>query len=259
MGFARNGVRTLGLVGLGLLCLGVAVTPATAAPLPGQVSVDGGGAAQGEAGKFTFTITNEHPTSPITSVQVIMPEVNPIAEVFPMSVDGWAPGVTMRNDDQPIPGLHGPLLIKEVVASVTYSAVEGAALAPGGTLMLTLSLGPMPPVPTMTLGVVETHADGSAVRWADGGDKPALTVALNPPIAQPEAETDAAPAPAEESDSARWWLYGALVLIAAVTAFGVLRQKREKPAPEPERVTIAKPSEKKKRELVRTGSSESEK
>ncbi|GIJ48468.1 hypothetical protein Val02_53540 [Virgisporangium aliadipatigenens] len=258
MRFARNGVRTIGLVGLGLLCLGLAATPATAAPLPTQVTVGGDTPVQGDAAKLTFTITNEHPTSPINSVQILIPEANPIAEVFPLSVDGWAPAIAMRPIDQPIPGLHGPLPIKEVVTTVTWSAFEGAALAPGGTLKLTLSMGPIPLVSTMTFAVVETHADGSTVRWADGGDKPALSLAVNPAIAQPEAATDAAPAPAKESDSGRWWLYGALVFIAAVTAFGVLRQKRAKPAVEPARVTIAKPAPTRGRELVKAGSGESE-
>jgi hypothetical protein len=230
------GRRVLGVLFATVVFSTVATSVALglATPAAAQVTVDAGGAAQGDAAKLVFHITNDGPT-PITKVEIQLPPEAPIAEVYPMSAANWAPTTTSLTLPTPLPGIHGPN-VSETVSAVTYTAMPGQELPPGGNVDLEVTAGPMPALGRIVFTVVETHADGSTrntnpvATLADPAANPAASV----PTAGGAGEGQPAAAPTSGrstggSDSA-WWVFAAFVLIGGVTVFGVLRQRRPRPA-----------------------------
>ncbi len=130
----------------------------TAAPALADVTVEPPSAVQGEGANVHFGVTNTG-TAPITRVKLVLPADNPVAEVFPLSVDDWAPQITPLKLRTPLTGTHGGAPVTETAAAITWIAV-GGDLAPGETADLAVALGPLPATSTMTFALEPTYAGG---------------------------------------------------------------------------------------------------
>ncbi|PZF93038.1 nuclear export factor GLE1 [Micromonospora deserti] len=132
-------------------------------------------ARQGDAVKVDFVVPEQRSGTRTERVEVRLPADAPIAEVYPMSVAGWAPRIDSRALDQPVAGIHAAG-VRTVTSAVIWTRMPGAADAPA---RLTLSMGPLPRVDRLAFEVVQTYADGTVVRWTgpDGAHPaPALTL-----------------------------------------------------------------------------------
>ncbi|MEW2589512.1 DUF1775 domain-containing protein [Micromonospora aurantiaca] len=138
---------------------------------------------QGDAIELSVLVPADRPgtrTTRTTRIELTMPADAPIGEVYPLSVPDWAPTITTRTLDQPVPGMHAAEL-NQVTHSVSWLRMPGTGT---GAARLPLGMGPMPATDRLTFTVTQTYDDGSVVRWADpaGGAHPAPTVDLLPPL-----------------------------------------------------------------------------
>lgn len=135
---------------------------------------------QGDAIQLSVVVPADRPGTRTSKIELTMPPDAPIGEVYPLSVPDWAPTITTRTLDQPVPGMHAAEL-NQVTHSVTWLRVPGTG---AGAAQLPLGMGPMPATDRLTFTVTQTYADGTVVRWADpaGGRHPAPTVDLLPPL-----------------------------------------------------------------------------
>ncbi|MGC4813416.1 DUF1775 domain-containing protein [Micromonospora sp. DT228] len=210
-------------------------------------------ARQGDAVRLEFTVPEERAGTKTNQIEVRLPADAPIAEVYPMSVNGWAPRISSRTLDKPVAGIHSSG-VSTVTTAVTWVRVGESDPGPA---RLALSMGPMPQAERLTFEVVQTYADGTVVRWADAAGPhraPALTLlpaapgAAGPAAhgghggpaagapADPDNAVDAAPAAGdagEESGSADGMLAaGLLAGLGGGAAIGwlVSRWRRRDPA-----------------------------
>ncbi|WP_181541130.1 DUF1775 domain-containing protein, partial [Micromonospora saelicesensis] len=163
----------------------VAATAVTAAGLllwPGtayaaDVTTTPTEARQGDAVRLEFSVPEERAGTKTNQIEVRLPADAPIAEVYPMSVNGWAPRISSRTLDKPVAGIHSSG-VSTVTTAVTWVRVGASDSGPA---RLALSMGPMPQAERLTFEVVQTYADGTVVRWADAtGPHRAPTLALLP-------------------------------------------------------------------------------
>ncbi|TDC85321.1 DUF1775 domain-containing protein [Micromonospora sp. KC606] len=175
----RGGSRRhrTGLV-LAVAVAGVLAWPAAA--LAAEVTTTPTQATQGDAVTLHLVVPEERPGARTEKIEFRLPEATPIGEVYPLSVDGWAPLINFRNLDQPVAGIHAPG-VTQVTAAVTWTRAAGKPVP--GPARLSLAMGPLPQVDRMSFELVQTYSDGTVVRWADpaGGAHPAPTLALVPP------------------------------------------------------------------------------
>ncbi len=125
-----------------------------------DVTIDPPSAPQGSGANVHFKVTNTG-QSPITRVKLVMPADTPIAEVFPLSVDDWAPQITPLKLSTPLTSIHAGSPVTETAAAVTWIAVNGKSIAPGGSADLAVALGPLPLTSKMTFQLEPTYASGS--------------------------------------------------------------------------------------------------
>ncbi|MFC7531032.1 DUF1775 domain-containing protein [Actinoplanes sp. GCM10030250] len=135
------------------------VVLSAAAPAAADVTVSPATAAQGSGENLYFHVSNEG-TVPVTEVTVRTPADTPIAELYPLSVDTWAPKIEWQELSTPIQPIHGASPITTVPSSITWLAV-GKTLAPGQAADLGLAAGPLPQLSTMKFTVEMKYADGS--------------------------------------------------------------------------------------------------
>ncbi|MEV7330307.1 DUF1775 domain-containing protein [Micromonospora sp. NPDC093244] len=163
----------------------VAVTALTAAGLlfwpaaayAADVTTTPTEARQGDAVRLEFSVPEERAGTTTRQIEVRLPADAPVAEVYPMSVDGWAPRISSRTLDKPVTGIHSSG-VSTVTTAVTW--VRVGQVAPGPA-RLALSMGPLPQAEKLTFEVVQTYADGTVVRWADAaGPHRAPVLALLP-------------------------------------------------------------------------------
>ncbi|MEV6367478.1 YcnI family protein [Micromonospora musae] len=179
-GDRRRAATTAALVTGAVLSWPTAAYAAEVTTTPSQ-------ARQGDAVRLEFVVPEERSGSPTRQVEIQLPTQTPIAEVYPMSVTGWAPRIQSRTLDEPVSGLHSAG-VSTVTTSVTWIRVDGAASGPA---RLSLSMGPLPRTDRLTFPVVQTYADGTVVRWTgQSGAHPAPRLTLLP--ATPEAAGGAA-------------------------------------------------------------------
>ncbi|MEU4474713.1 DUF1775 domain-containing protein [Micromonospora sp. NPDC023888] len=132
-------------------------------------------ARQGDAVRLEFSVPEERAGTKTNQIEVRLPVDAPVAEVYPMSVNGWAPRISSRTLDKPVAGIHSSG-VSTVTTAVTWVRVGESDPGPA---RLALSMGPMPQVERLTFEVVQTYADGTVVRWADAAGRhraPALTL-----------------------------------------------------------------------------------
>ncbi len=148
----RAGVMTA-VTAVGVL---VAAAPATA-----DVTVSPASAPQGSGVSLDFKVTNEG-TAPITEVTLRIPADTPIAEVYPLSIDDWAPRLTYQKLLKPMDSVHGGAPVTEAANAITWVAVNGTTIAPGQSAELRAALGPLPSLSSMRFSVETKYADGKA-------------------------------------------------------------------------------------------------
>ncbi|WP_433318022.1 DUF1775 domain-containing protein [Micromonospora sp. CA-269861] len=132
-------------------------------------------ARQGDAVRLEFSVPEERAGTKTNQIEIRLPADAPVAEVYPMSVNGWAPRISSRTLDKPVAGIHSSG-VSTVTTAVTWVRVGASDPGPA---RLALSMGPMPQAERLTFEVVQTYADGTVVRWADATGPhraPALTL-----------------------------------------------------------------------------------
>ncbi|MEH1099048.1 DUF1775 domain-containing protein [Micromonospora sp. CPCC 205561] len=174
MTHCARGRRRAGAVAV-LVATGVLAWPAPA--YAADVTTNPTRAPQSGSVKLEFVVPEEVPGTRTARIEIRLPADAPIAEVYPMSVPGWAPRITSRALDRPLTGLHGSR-VDRVTSAVTWIRMPGTAAGPA---RLTLSVGPLPRADRVAFEVVRTYADGKVVRWAGPtGARRAPTLTLLP-------------------------------------------------------------------------------
>jgi hypothetical protein len=149
------------------------------------VTVSPPSAQQTGGADLTFRVTNTE-RSAITRVKVSLPADTPIAEVYPLSSPDWAPDITQQKLSTPLTSIHGGTPVTETTKDITWIAVGGKSIAPGGSTDLSVSLGPLPTLSQMQFTVVPTYADGHA-----GRPVPPVVLKLTPATAEQQAAAHA--------------------------------------------------------------------
>jgi hypothetical protein len=191
-------------------------------------------AAQGDGANVTLSVTNDSTTAAVTKVELDLPEQYPIAEVYPLSTEAWAPAQTYRDIDEAVQTLHG-ISQNQVTSSIIWTTMPGQELRPGQTTKLSAAIGPLPTTTDkLVLAVHVTYSDGKVL------DRPALAIALQKGTgvahdhdgAPVDGLDDTAQQPGDSSTGTYLpWVLGVLVLIAVLTAFSLLRQRKADKVP----------------------------
>ena len=221
-----------------LLATAVAGVLVAAGPAAADVAVSPTSAPQGSGANLTFRVTNTG-TSPITRVKLVLPPDTPVAEVYPLSVDDWAPQITQQKLTHPLTTIHGGTPVTETAKDITWIAMPGKAIVPGRHADLTVALGPLPTVSRMSFEMRTTYAGGAA-----GPAMPPAVLALTPAATgqapahgghaatavagSDDAASAAAVAPADRGPS--WWSIAgwiAAALLAAGMVVAYLRSRRD--------------------------------
>jgi uncharacterized protein YcnI len=220
----------------------VAGVLAAAGPAAADVAVSPTSAAQGSGANLTFRVTNTG-SSPITRVKLLLPPDTPVAEVYPLSVDDWAPQITQQKLTHPLTTIHGGTPVTETAKDITWIAMPGKAVAPDRHTDLGIALGPLPMVSRMSFEIQATYAGGA------GPAMPPVVLALTPAAAgQAPAHSGHGTTATAGSDDAtfaavvaradrgpNWWsiagwIAAGLLTIGMTVAY--LRSRR-RPAPSP--------------------------
>ncbi|MEU0552100.1 DUF1775 domain-containing protein [Micromonospora sp. NPDC005979] len=145
-----------------LTAAGLLLWPAAAAQAA-DVTTTPTEARQGDAVRLEFSVPEERAGTTTKQIEIRLPADAPVAEVYPMSVDGWAPRIDSKTLDKPVAGIHSAG-VNTVTTAVTWVRVGQGATGPA---KLALSMGPLPQAERLTFEVVQTYADGTVVKWAD--------------------------------------------------------------------------------------------
>lgn len=163
-----------------LTATAAAVVLGTAVPALADATINPPSAVQGSGQNLTFHVTNTQ-QSPITKVKFSLPKDAAIAEVYPLSVDDWAPEITSQKLLTPLTTIHGGTPVSEATASITWIAMPGKNLAPGKSTDLSVAVGPLPTLSRMDFTIQATYANGSVVAM------PPVTLTLREATAEDEA------------------------------------------------------------------------
>lgn len=219
-----SGRRAVGALRAGVVRGGAALVATAAlvsltgtAAVAADVVMEPTSAPRGAGIMLSFALPQERPAAYTTQVQLDLPADLPIAEVYPMSVDDWAPRITNRTLAEPLPALHGGMMT-DVTESIVWQRVAAAPVATD-PVRLSVSIGPLPDADRVDFTLTQTYSDGTVVRWGgpDGQRPgPVLTLTAADPAAaaghgghsggQPGGTTDAAAAPpADPSGGGTGW------------------------------------------------------
>lgn len=132
-----------------------------AGPAAADVTVSPASAPQGSGASLDFHVTNEG-TAPITEVTLKIPADTPVAEVYPLSHNDWAPQITYQKLQVPLDTIHGATPATEAASEIRWLAVNGVRIDPGKSADLRVALGPLPTLSTMRFTVETKYADGKA-------------------------------------------------------------------------------------------------
>ena len=222
-----------------------------ASPAAADVTVSPPSAPQGSGINVTFKVTNTA-QSAITKIKLLLPADLPVAEVYPLSVDDWAPQITNRSLDTPLTSIHGGTPVTETASDITWTAMPGKALTPGKSTDLLVAMGPLPSSAQMSFTLQPTYADP-----AKGVPLPPALLTLTPAVPGQAAATHsehsgtAATSTDDGTDAATFaalidandgpgfwtiagWVVAALVAAAGAVAFLRSRRRPAAPATEPD-------------------------
>jgi Domain of unkown function (DUF1775) len=210
-----------------------------ACPAVADVKVEPTSAPQGSGQNVHFTVTNTG-TSAITQLRLVMPKDKPVAEVFPLSVDDWAPRIEQMTLATPLTSAHNGTPVSQTAGAITWIAMPGRALPPGKSTELAAAMGPLPAATSMTFTFQATYADAKP-----GPALPPVALALVP--AQPgqalghgghggttqgsDAATFAALAAQADDGPGFWSVAGWVLAGLALAAAAVLLMRGRRPTP----------------------------
>jgi uncharacterized protein DUF1775 len=143
----------------GVPAVAAAIGALIASPALADVTVTPATAEQGAGENVTFHVTNTG-AAPLGTITLRLPEDTPVAEVYPLSVDRWAPKIEMRTLATPLTTIHGGTPATETTRSITWLAMPGHALAAGAATDLSVAIGPLPTLSSMQFTITSTYADG---------------------------------------------------------------------------------------------------
>ena len=254
-------------VGTAVVALGLLV----ATPAHADVTVSPTSAVQGSGENLTLRVTNTG-TQPLATITVRLPADTPIAEVYPLSVDDWAPKIEPRTLATPLETIHGGTPVTETASAITWTAMPGRTLAPGKSADVAMAVGPLPTVGSMRLTVETKYADGRP-----GPAMPPATLTLTPAqpgqvppahhgggangAATPEDQLFADAVRDAERGSSIWsvggWVVAGLVLLAGAAMMLRNRHRRtdEDDEPDDDGGSDETPSAEESKEPVAAGSS----
>ncbi|MCU1647595.1 MAG: uncharacterized protein JWN03_7870 [Nocardia sp.] len=148
-----------------------------------HVEVSAPDAAPGGMAVLTVRVPTESATAGTVKVELTLPKDNPLAVVRSEQVPGWQVEQHRATLATPVDNGHGGK-VSDYVASVTFTARDGASIGPGEFGEFKLLVGPLPHVSELVFPAIQTYSDGTVVSWiersADGTtpDKPAPTLRL---------------------------------------------------------------------------------
>jgi uncharacterized protein YcnI len=182
-----------------LLASALVAVVVLASPAAAHVTVSAPSAEPGGFATLTFSVPNERDDASTTSVQVTMPEGEPLAFVSVEPVPGWTVDVQRAPLDEPVT-IEGAELT-EAVSSITWS---GGAIAPGQFQRFVVSAGPLPEdADALTFPAVQTYGDGEVVRWIEetppGGEEPERPAAVLELAASVDGDDQAGSATADDT------------------------------------------------------------
>jgi hypothetical protein len=158
---------------------------AAAGPAMADVSVSPPSAPQTTGANLTFHVVNTG-QSPMTRVKVALPADTAVAEIYPLSVPNWAPELSEKHLATPLDTIHGGTPVTDATASITWIAMPGKSIPPGGSADLSVALGPLPTTTSMNFLVTATYADGKP-----GPAIPPAVLKLTPATAEEQAAAHA--------------------------------------------------------------------
>ncbi|MEV6603143.1 YcnI family protein [Kutzneria sp. NPDC051319] len=229
-----------GGVTIAVLCLLVAAAGAASAHVT-AVSQDK--VVKGGDAVITFRVPDEDDTARTTKFTVTFPTSAPVLSADTQAVAGWSADVATAKLDKPL--TVGDLTVTQVVSSVTWTAQNGAGIAPEQFQQFSVAVEGLPStVDELVMPATQTYDSGKVVNWSD---QPAAAGAQEPEHPAPHltlaAANDDASAPtttaatpmvmASQDDGARWLGGTALLIAALALGFGVgalSRRRRSRPA-----------------------------
>lgn len=235
MKLARSGGRIGGVAAavlvLVLSAAGVASAHVTAVS-PDKV-VKGGDAV------ITFRVPDEDDAAKTTKFTVTFPTSAPVLDADTAPVPGWTPDVVTSKLDKPMK--VGDLTVTEAVSSITWTAQDGAGIAPGQFQQFSIAVEGLPSnVDDLVMPATQTYDSGKVVNWSDQPPAPGAQEPEHPAPHLTLSADDAAPATnsttpmvmTSQDDSARWLSGGALLVAALALGFAIgalLRRRRPRP------------------------------
>jgi uncharacterized protein YcnI len=149
-----------------LIALCLAASPA-AAHVTIPEPVDGGG-----FGIVTFSVPNERDDASTVTLEVQMPQDQPLASVRPQPKPGWTVETTTRTLDEPV-----ELFGREVTEVVDTVRWTGGSIDPGQFDTFTIQAGPFPEEGgELAFPSIQTYSSGEEVAWIEtaepGGEEP---------------------------------------------------------------------------------------
>jgi uncharacterized protein YcnI len=149
--------RTFAALALALLAA-VLVAPAASA----HVTIPDPG-VQGGFSIVTFSVPNERDDAGTVTLEVQLPQDNPLGFVSVQPKPGWTVSTTTRTLDEPI-DLFGEE-VSEVTDTVTWT---GGEIAPGEFDTFSISVGPLPEdVDELMFPAIQTYSSGEEVAWIE--------------------------------------------------------------------------------------------
>ena len=132
-----------------------------------HVTVNPDQATAGGQARLAFRVPDESDSASTTKVEVDLPADTPFASVLVMPVPGWTASMATTKLATPVTTDDGDKVTEAVTQIVWTASSADTAIKPGQFLEFPVSLGPLPKTVSVTFKAVQTHSDGSVVRWID--------------------------------------------------------------------------------------------
>ncbi|MBD8703077.1 DUF1775 domain-containing protein [Frigoribacterium sp. CFBP 13712] len=177
--------------------LGAAALLSLAAPLAASahVHVEPGQAEAGSYSTLTFKVPNESADAGTVRFVVDLPTDTPFTSVSYEPVPGWSTEVATGALPEPV-DIDGATVTTAPV-TVTWTADEGAQIAPGQFQQFVISAGAVPDTGSILLPSHQEYSDGSVVDW----DEPAPASGEEPEHPAPTLYVNDTPPDEGHSDS----------------------------------------------------------
>ena len=79
-----------------------------AQPAAATVTLEPAQGVQGDAAEIAFKVTEDRaPAAYTKQIDIVMPDADPVAEVYPLSTNDWGPKIAYRDVATALPGVHG--------------------------------------------------------------------------------------------------------------------------------------------------------